>query len=125
MVNIHTDRQKLSIILDQLLDNAMKFTTHGSIHISCMKQNGTSHNFSIADTGRGISSEKMPVLFERPLQQSISEITECCGSGLGLALCRAHVELLGGTIRAESTPGVGSVFSFRIPTAMATSVGDL
>ncbi|MCK9269763.1 MAG: transporter substrate-binding domain-containing protein [Bacteroidales bacterium] len=124
VVNIHTDRQKLSIILDQLLDNAMKFTTHGSIHISCMKQNGTSHNFSIADTGRGISSEKMPVLFERPLQQSISEITECCGSGLGLALCRAHVELLGGTIRAESTPGVGSVFSFHIPTAMATSVGD-
>ena len=124
VVNIHTDRQKLSIILDQLLDNAMKFTTHGSIHISCMKQNGTSHNFSIADTGRGISSEKMPALFERPLQQSISEITECCGSGLGLALCRAHVELLGGTIRAESTPGAGSVFSFHIPTAMATSVGD-
>lgn len=119
-IHVHTDRQILSAILDQLLHNAMKFTTRGSIHISCRKQNGACHSFSVADTGQGIANEKIPTLFDRPLQQSISEISGSCGPGLGLALCRAHVELLGGTIRAESNFGFGSEFTFCIPTTALT-----
>jgi signal transduction histidine kinase len=113
-LHIRTDREKLDTIFTQLLKNAIKYTKKGSIEIAYLHK-GEYIEYSVKDTGIGIEKDKQQSIFGRFTQadNSLSKIYE--GSGLGLSITKAYVEMLGGTIWVESEPGKGSVFYFTLP----------
>jgi PAS domain S-box-containing protein len=107
------DSSKLESILTNLIKNALKFTKTGEIGI------GVSHDnmleFTVSDTGVGIPHDKLEIIFERFVQAEISIARDYEGSGLGLSIAKAFVEMMNGDINVISTVGKGSTFSFRIP----------
>ncbi len=111
---IKTDREKLYAILTNLVKNAIKFTSNGSIELGCEKKEGYLE-FFVKDSGLGISDSQKNIIFERFRQanDTISRTHE--GSGLGLAISKAYVEMQGGHIWVESKEGVGSSFYFTLP----------
>jgi len=111
---IKTDREKVYAILTNLTKNAIKFTHQGFIEIG-YKIKGRYLEYFVRDTGKGIGSEKIDVIFKRFMQGdgSLNRIHE--GAGLGLAISKAYVEMLGGKIWVESEEGKGSSFHFTIP----------
>ena len=111
---ISTDDIKLKTILSNLIGNALKFTNAGSIVLGISK-NGNYLEFSVTDTGIGISKNKQQVIFERFNQADVSNTRQFEGSGLGLSIAKAYVEMLGGKIWVESEEGKGSTFYFTIP----------
>ena len=121
---ITSDVSKLRQILFNLLGNAVKFTTEGSITLRTWTQaiKGDSSmvalHLEVKDTGPGIASEQMERIFE-PFVQAKTFKTNTKGTGLGLAISKSFVELLDGKISAESEAGKGSVFHVSIPVALA------
>ena len=113
-LHIRTDREKLDTILTQMLKNAIKYTKKGAIEI-CYMQKGDFIEYSVKDTGIGIEKDKQHSIFGRFTQadNSLSKIYE--GSGIGLSISKAYVEMLGGAIWVESEPANGSTFYFTIP----------
>ena len=112
--NIKTDKEKLYAINSNLLKNAIKYTEKGKIEFGCTcKQNKM--EFYVKDTGLGIEKDKQELIFERFVQadNSLSSFYE--GAGLGLSITKSFVEMLGGKIWLESSPGEGSVFYFNLP----------
>jgi signal transduction histidine kinase/CheY-like chemotaxis protein len=109
-----TDREKLYAILTNLVKNALKFTSKGRIEIG-YSQKEKILEFYVKDTGCGINEDQLEIIFERFRQGSESLTRNYEGAGLGLAICRAYVELLGGKIWVESKTGKGSTFYFAIP----------
>lgn len=114
------DPVRVGQILLNLVSNAVKFTERGSVRLSAAAGN-EGLEISVADTGIGIPAEVMPSLFEKFVQADSSTTRRFGGSGLGLAITRELVELMGGTIRAESEVGGGSVFTVRLPLAPTTA----
>ncbi len=111
------DPTRLRQIASNLLSNAIKFTDQGSVRVALRAQSGAIV-LSVADSGIGISEEQQARLFE-PFMQADSTITRRFGgTGLGLALCRRLVDLMGGTIALHSTPGQGSEFVVTLPFAV-------
>lgn len=110
-----TDREKVYSILTNLIKNAIKFTHKGSIEIGCSRQ-GEVLEFYVKDTGIGIPADRQHAIFERFIQADIEDKMVYQGVGLGLAITKAYVEMLGGQIRVESQPGEGSVFFFTLPS---------
>jgi len=107
------DPIKLKQILVNLLGNAIKFTKHGGIivKISGKKElNAVHYTLSVADTGIGISQDKLNSIFEIFSQADSSTTRQYGGTGLGLNISKKLIELMGGTISVESTPDKGSVF---------------
>lgn len=117
------DPGRIRQVLINLCDNAIKFTSAGSISvdISCNAVSGKEFdvNFSVSDTGIGISLEKQEIIFDAFSQADASTTRKFGGTGLGLSICSRLVELMGGKIELISQPGVGSTFFFtlRLPTA--------
>ncbi|MFA6127680.1 MAG: PAS domain S-box protein [Bacteroidales bacterium] len=111
---IKTDQEKACAILTNLIKNAIKFTSKGSIECSCKKKDGYLQ-FFVKDSGHGISLEQKEVIFERFRQGSESLTRKYEGAGLGLSISKAYVEMLGGKIWVESKSGKGSTFFFTIP----------
>lgn len=111
---ISTDETKLTQILTNLLNNALKFTKHGSIEVKHFIQDN-SLNFTVKDTGIGISKEYQKVIFERFRQAEETIHVEYGGTGLGLSISRSFAQMLGGTLEVESEPGTGSIFTLSIP----------
>ena len=111
---IETDITKLNQILTNLIKNAVKFTDKGSIKFGYLHRDKMLE-FYVVDTGPGIPKEQKDLIFERFRQgtQSLNKIHE--GAGLGLAISKAYIELLGGSIWIESEFGKGSTFSFDTP----------
>ena len=113
------DAFRLRQILLNLLMNAVKFTSEGSIKlsVSCVEDRLSSPriNFVVTDSGIGISSEDQLHLFQVFSQGDSSTSRRYGGSGLGLAISQKLVGLMGGVIRVESQPGEGASFSFSIP----------
>jgi GAF domain-containing protein len=110
----HGDEQKLTQVLLNLVGNAIKFTDAGEVAIKAAPANGA---FSVAvrDTGPGIDPANQEKLFEE-FQQADNSITKAKGgTGLGLAIARRIVELHGGRLWVDSSPGNGSVFTFEVP----------
>jgi PAS domain S-box-containing protein len=114
-----TDGFRLRQCLMNLISNAIKFTQNGQVAITFEKQ-GTAtgraqYEIKVTDTGIGMSKEAQSRLFE-PFQQSDGSVTRVYGgTGLGLALTREMMQLLGGTVRVESDAGLGSTFTLSLP----------
>lgn len=111
---IETDKNRLEKILNNLLDNAVKFTSQGIIVLSAYSQ-GDAVEITVADTGIGISRESRQVIFDAFRQVDCSETRAYQGMGLGLALSEKLVRLLGGRIEIESEVGKGSAFTIILP----------
>jgi signal transduction histidine kinase/ActR/RegA family two-component response regulator len=111
---VQTDEELIGKILSQLLSNAEKFTTTGSIQLGFEVFDNWIH-FFVKDTGKGIASDKLEIVFEPFIQEDVFNTRGHEGNGLGLALCKGMVELLGGKIWVESQKGIGSTFFFKIP----------
>ena len=110
-----TDRQLLSRVLQNLVDNAIKYSPDGS---SCeLEASGEGDHilFSVRDHGIGISPEEQSRIFDRFYQVDSSSTRTFRGTGLGLSLVQDLLEHLGGTIEVESQPGEGSRFTVRLP----------
>jgi PAS domain S-box-containing protein len=114
-INIHCDSMRLKQVLVNLIGNAIKFTEKGSITLGMQLKDSNFIYFYVADTGIGIESQKQKVIFESFKQADDSIAPAYGGNGLGLAISKNLVELLGGTIWVESILNEGSCFHFTIP----------
>jgi signal transduction histidine kinase len=116
--SIRTDGGKVKHIVQNLIDNAIKFTEKGSVKISCryLPKNNAAE-FKVADTGSGIPEESLPSIFEMFRQANCSQTKPSRGVGLGLYIVKQFVELLGGKIEADSKLGKGSTFTVTLPSA--------
>jgi signal transduction histidine kinase/CheY-like chemotaxis protein len=111
--SITTDSSKLQSILQNLVNNAIKFSGNGTISMGIEAQN--QHlKFWVKDTGKGIPTERHEAIFESFVQADTGFSRGYEGSGLGLTICKAYVECLGGKIWLESKPNEGSTFYFTI-----------
>ncbi len=112
------DITRLRQVLVNLLGNAVKFTENGKVTLTASSKPTADGrielHFAVADTGIGISQENLSKLFQYFTQVDSSTTRNYGGTGLGLAISRRLVELMGGTIWAESQPGKGSTFRFTI-----------
>lgn len=111
------DAEKLRRIVENLMSNAVKFTPCGgriTFAVAHRAEEGTIE-FSVADTGCGISAANQATIFDRFVQADSSSSRAYGGSGLGLALVRELTEMHGGTVHLESTEGKGSTFTVSIP----------
>ncbi|MEW6265645.1 MAG: ATP-binding protein [Thermodesulfobacteriota bacterium] len=112
---IKTDRRRLEQVLLNFLSNAVKFTDQGSVQVESRLEDGRVVT-RVIDTGIGIKPEDMAALFKAFSQIETGLARRYEGTGLGLNICRKLIELMGGTVRAESDgPGRGSTFVFDLP----------
>jgi len=113
------DPVRLQQLLVNLVTNAIKFTEQGEIVVEVGQVGGSAERpllrFEVRDSGIGIDPVELPRLFDPFTQVDESSTRKHGGVGLGLAICRRLVELMGGTIDADSTPGRGSRFWFTLP----------
>jgi signal transduction histidine kinase/CheY-like chemotaxis protein len=115
---VMADHQRLKQVLLNLLSNAIKYNRHaGRVMIRC-KRASAGVALEVADTGPGIPADRLPGLFE-PFDRLGAEHRGIEGTGLGLALSRSLVEVMGGTLTAESRPGEGAAFTVTLPVAPA------
>ena len=112
-LTVPADRDRLRQALANLVDNAIKYTPpSGRVDVSAAAD-GDGVMIRVADTGRGISAQDLPRIFDRLYRGDESRTTR--GLGLGLSLVRASVEAQGGSVTVKSSPGNGSVFEIRLP----------
>jgi signal transduction histidine kinase len=111
---IRSDRNKIQQVLNNIINNALKFTSSGSVSVS-LSTSGTNLVASVADTGIGIDDSVKAAIFN-PFRQAEEGLTRSYGgSGLGLAISKGNIDFLGGKIWYNSESGKGSVFSFEVP----------
>jgi signal transduction histidine kinase/DNA-binding response OmpR family regulator len=111
---LHTDEDKVKQILINLLSNAIKFTDEGTITLAVARRD-RDITLAVADLGIGIPADKLDLIFEEFRQVDSTDTRKHGGTGLGLAISRRFARLLGGDLTVASTPGVGSVFTLRLP----------
>ncbi len=113
--SIETDRDTLEQILQNLIENAIKFTPPGGkIVLSSRKGAGDTVLIEVKDNGRGIPEEGLSQIFDRFVRVERSRSKRFGGAGLGLAICRDLVGLLGGRINVESVTGKGTTFTIQL-----------
>jgi two-component system sensor histidine kinase/response regulator len=119
------DALRISQVLTNLLDNAVKFTQKGHVRLSLdvVSRHGNTAEvrFLVEDTGIGVPCEQIGYLFQSFTQADASSTRAYDGAGLGLAICQELVGLMNGSIWAESTPGAGSTFWFTLPLEVVES----
>jgi len=122
---IETDRAKLAVILDNLINNAIKFTTSGSITMSARDLPGRQQaEFAVEDTGPGIAADELPAIFEPFYQLNGTGGPARGGVGLGLAIVQRYVVLLGGEVQVRSQRGSGTRFVVTLPYRPDAKTGD-
>lgn len=112
---IESDQYRLEQIINNLISNAIKFTSRGHVKLSYTIPDNNTLEIRVTDTGRGISKEDQGVIFERFRQINPDPKINIGGTGLGLAISKSITELLGGTICVDSAPDQGATFRVRIP----------
>lgn len=112
---IESDQYRLEQIINNLISNAIKFTSRGHVILSYTIPDNNTLEIRVTDTGRGISKEDQGVIFERFRQINPDPKINIGGTGLGLAISKSITELLGGTICVDSAPDQGATFRVRIP----------
>jgi CheY-like chemotaxis protein/signal transduction histidine kinase len=134
---LHTDHQRLDQILKNLIANALKFTTQGSVSVSIGRPQAGSHlrrmdldpahccAIAVTDSGIGIPGDKLEDIFGAFQQVDGSISRQYGGTGLGLTISRELAALLGGELQVESTEGVGSTFTLYLPTKGTAVSADL
>lgn len=121
-ISIFSDKNKIIQILDNLLDNAIKFTTSGIVEMGYFIENDKDPVFFIKDTGIGISSDKQSAIFEIFRQGEDSSTRKYEGSGIGLSICRKLVQLLDGEIWFDSKMEIGSNFYFKLHDSIKSNL---
>ncbi|MBI3829586.1 MAG: CHASE domain-containing protein [Planctomycetes bacterium] len=120
------DSLRIRQILMNLVGNAIKFTTHGSIRLEVgvheRKADTGRFEFRVHDTGIGIAADKLACLFQKFSQVDASSTRRYGGTGLGLAISKELAEMMGGSIQVESIPGKGSVFTLDLPLKLEPEV---
>ena len=111
---LKTDEFKLNQIFVKLIENAINFTHHGSVELTCVLKD-TYLEFQICDTGIGIPYEFHSVIFDRFRKAGDQEVNYADGAGLGLTIAKSYVELLNGELWLNSEPNKGSTFCFTLP----------
>jgi len=118
-ISVFADPYRLKQILNNLLDNAFKFTQHGFIEFGCklvVRPNDASLQFFVKDTGIGIPANKFELIFDRFCQADDSLTARMYGgTGLGLSIVKGIVKLMNGKIWLESEENVGTTFYFTLP----------
>jgi two-component system phosphate regulon sensor histidine kinase PhoR len=109
------DPLKVSQVLGNLLDNALKYTPKGTHIVVTAKRQGAEIEVGVRDNGPGIPAEDLPHLFERFYRVDKGRSREKGGTGLGLSIVKHIVQLHGGRVRVESTLGQGTAFYFSLP----------
>ena len=121
--HLYGDEDHIRQIIENLADNAVKYTQKGTITLSVSgEREGRTRlrlSFAVKDTGIGIRRDDLPKLFDSFERVNLNETQNIQGAGLGLTLARYLVELMGGTIKAESEYGKGSVFTAEIMQELA------
>jgi PAS domain S-box-containing protein len=112
--SMHTDRTKLLQMLLNLLSNASKFTKQGTVSLAVRRDDGRVE-FTVSDTGIGMTDEQMAKLFQAFSQADVSTASKYGGTGLGLAITKRFSELMGGSVSVASRPGEGSHFTLSLP----------
>ena len=112
------DSKRITQCLLNLVGNALKFTAEGRVEIR-VEARDDQLVFAVADTGIGIAADRIGSIFEEFRQADVTISRDFGGTGLGLSITRKLVELHGGRIWVESTPGQGSTFFFSIPARVA------
>jgi signal transduction histidine kinase/ActR/RegA family two-component response regulator len=108
------DPTRVRQIAYNFLSNAVKFTEAGGVRVEVSRSGGRTE-LSVTDTGAGLTAPQLEALFERFVQADSSRPRTHGGTGLGLAICRELAGLMGGEVRARSTPGEGSTFTLSLP----------
>ena len=122
---MHSDQTRLRQMLLNVLGNASKFTLRGTVTLTVRKEShvqGDVMMFAVRDTGIGMSVEEQGRLFQPFSQADPSTTRRYGGSGLGLVITKHFAEQMGGTIHVDSTPGVGTTFTIRIPVEGSSRV---
>ncbi len=117
-IYLQTDKTKVYQIINNLLSNAVKFTPSGYVEITTQMEAGDILVFSISDTGIGITEDDLPYIFDEFRQADSSSTRKYGGSGLGLSISKKFVDLLGGTLEAQSRKKQGTTFIVKIPVTV-------
>jgi signal transduction histidine kinase len=113
---IQSDKAKLTIVLQNLINNAIKFTDQGTVEVTArLGKDKKRLEIDVADTGIGISKEALPIIFEKFRQADSSSTRAHGGVGLGLHIVKVFIELLGGSVTVKSEPNQGSTFTVLLP----------
>jgi signal transduction histidine kinase len=118
----HGDERRLTQVLLNLVGNAIKFTDNGEVTIKASMADG-SFSVAVRDTGPGISDADQTKLFQEFQQADNSVTKKKGGTGLGLAISKRIIEMHGGHIWVESSPGHGATFAFTLPVTVEEQVG--
>ena len=110
-MTIHTDRDMLTIVLNNYMQNALKFTERGQVTLGYDMESTDSVRIWVRDTGKGIPADQQDHIFEQFVK--LDEFIP--GTGLGLPVCRSTAQSLGGTVGVQSEVGVGSTFWIELP----------
>jgi signal transduction histidine kinase len=121
---MHSDEAKVRQCLTNLLGNAAKFTSQGTVELTVgqeLREDGPWAVFAVSDTGIGMDEDQMGRIFDSFSQADTSISRRFGGTGLGLSITKQYCEMLGGTITAQSVPNQGTTFTIRIPARLSGS----
>lgn len=121
LLYIHADPERFREVITNLIDNAIKYTEHGMITIGASLKE-KSVVVRVSDTGMGIDAEDIPHLFQKFYRTDNTATRAIGGTGLGLYITKQIVEMMGGQVWVESTPGAGSTFYVELPRVSPESV---
>jgi signal transduction histidine kinase len=118
-LTLHTDATKLKQVLLNLVNNGIKYATQGGVHVLAESRSKYAY-FAVSDTGPGIAPEIQATLFD-PFTRGFGSDQPGDGVGLGLAVAKRYVELMGGSLSVKSEIGRGSTFRFSLPSPKSTA----